>query len=86
MVETERKQLTKYRGVVSGKSGDKTIRVVVDYLTKHPMYGKIIKRRTIAHVHDENNEADTGDTVDIVKCRPFSKTKTWRLLKVVGQN
>ncbi len=84
MAETqERKMLRTYRGVVASKSGDKTIRVRMDYQTKHPKYGKILRRRTHAHVHDAENVAKVGDTVDICKCRPMSKTKTWRLIQVI---
>ena len=86
MPETERKKLVTYRGVVSSRSGDKTVRVVLDYLTKHPKYGKIFKRRTIAHVHDEKNRAQAGDTVEIAKCRPVSKSKNWRLLRVLNKD
>ncbi|MCH9023681.1 MAG: 30S ribosomal protein S17, partial [Planctomycetes bacterium] len=49
----------------------------------HPKYGKILKRRTNAHVHDEKNVAKLGDQVEICKCRPFSKTKNWRLVRVM---
>lgn len=80
---TERKPLTRYHGIVSRRSGDKTIRVEMNYLTRHPKYGKTLKRRTVAHVHDEKNEASVGDLVEITKCRPYSKTKTWRLLRIV---
>ena len=86
MTQTQRKHLNLYRGVVSRTSGDKTVRVVLDYLTRHPKYGKMLKRRTVAHVHDEKNEAQTGDLVEITKCRPMSKTKTWRLLRIVGKS
>ena len=83
MTVTERKALSRYRGIVASRSGDKSIRVQLDYQVRHPKYGKILKRRTIAHVHDEQNEANQGDLVEITKCRPYSKTKTWRLLCVV---
>lgn len=83
MTQKERKPLTTYKGVVASKSGEKTVRVTLEYQTKHPKYGKILKRRTRAHVHDESNVAQVGDTVEICKCRPMSKTKTWRLLKVI---
>ena len=83
MQQTKRKPVKPYRGVVSGVSGDKTVRVVLNYLTRHPKYGKILKRRTVAHVHDENNQAGSGDLVEIAKCRPYSKTKNWRLLRIV---
>ena len=83
MTTTERKPLTRYQGIVSGRSGDKTIRVEMNYLMRHPKYGKTLKRRTVAHVHDEKNEAHEGDLVEITKCRSYSKTKTWRLLRIV---
>ena len=70
-------------GVVASDKGDKTIKVVVNYQTKHPKYGKYLKRRTTLHAHDEKNEAKLGDTVEIAECRPMSKTKHHRLLKVV---
>jgi small subunit ribosomal protein S17 len=71
------------RAVVVSKSGDKSITVQIDYKVKHPMYGKYIKRRTKLGVHDENNVAGVGDTVDIVECRPISKSKSFRLVSVV---
>jgi len=70
-------------GVVASDKGDKTIKVVVAFQTRHPKYGKYLKRRTILHAHDEKNEAKEGDTVDIAECRPISKTKHHRLLRVV---
>ena len=73
------------RGVVVSKSGDKSVRVQIDYTVKHPMYGKFIKRRTKLGVHDPQNEAGIGDTVDITECRPISKSKSWRLVKVVSK-
>ena len=71
------------RAVVVSKSGDKSITVQIDYKVKHPMYGKYINRRTKLCVHDENNVADIGDTVDIVECRPMSKSKNFRLVSVI---
>jgi small subunit ribosomal protein S17 len=70
-------------GVVASDKGDKTIKVVVNYQTKHPKYGKFLKRRTVLHAHDERNEAREGDTVQIAECRPLSKTKHHRLLRIV---
>ena len=84
MVTGQRKTQRMYSGVVSRKSGQKTVRVVIDYLTRHPKYGKILKRRTMAHVHDANDQANVGDTVEICKCRPMSKTKSWRLVRIVS--
>ena len=65
------------------RQGHKTIKVVVDYQTRHPKYGKYLKRRTVLHAHDEKNEAKEGDTVEIAECRPLSRTKHHRLLRVV---
>ena len=83
MDATQRKAFSTSVGQVSSRSGDKSVRVVLDYLTKHPKYGKMLKRRTVAHVHDEANLAKVGDFVEIVKCRRMSKTKSWRLIRVV---
>jgi small subunit ribosomal protein S17 len=66
--------------VVSDKM-DKTITVLVERKVKHPLYGKIIVRSKKYHVHDENNEFRAGDTVTIEECRPYSKTKAWRVVK-----
>ncbi|HYV35058.1 MAG TPA: 30S ribosomal protein S17 [Gemmataceae bacterium] len=72
-------------GVVTSDKMTKTRRVEIPRLVKHARYGKYIRRRTICHVHDEQNESHTGDTVQIMETRPLSKTKTWRLLKVVSK-
>ena len=79
----ERSQLRTVVGVVASDKGNKTIKVVVNYQTKHPKYGKYLKRRTVLHAHDEKNEAREGDTVEIAECRPLSKTKHHRLLRIV---
>ncbi len=68
--------------VVSDKM-DKTITVLIERQVKHPLYGKFIKRSTKVHAHDESNECNAGDTVVVEQCRPLSKSKTWRLVKVV---
>lgn len=70
-------------GIVTSDKRDKTRRVEIPRLVKHATYGKYIRRRTICHVHDENNESKQGDTVEIVESRPYSKTKHWRLIRVV---
>lgn len=82
--KTERKPLvgTNFGTVVSDVR-DQTIKVVVDYRIKAPKYGKFVKRRSTFQVHDKNNEAKNGDLVEIAPCRPISKTKSWRLVKVV---
>ena len=79
----ERSQLRTVVGVVASDKGDKTIKVVVNYQTKHPKYGKYLKRRTVLHAHDETNDAKEGDTVEIAECRPLSKTKHHRLVRIV---
>src|SRR5580693_9311461 len=71
------------QGVVASDKGHKTIKVVVDYQARHPKYGKYLKRRTVLHAHDEKDEAKEGDTVEIAECRPLSKTKHFRLMKVL---
>jgi small subunit ribosomal protein S17 len=70
-------------GTVVSRSGDKSIRVMLDYRIKHPVYGKYINRRTKFGVHDDKNQAKVGDVVEITECRPMSKTKSWRLLRIV---
>ena len=70
-------------GVVASDKGNKTIKVVVEYQTKHAKYGKYLKRRTVLHAHDEKNDAKEGDRVEIAECRPLSKTKHHRLLRIV---
>jgi small subunit ribosomal protein S17 len=79
----ERSQMRTITGVVASDKGHKTIKVVVNYQTRHPKYGKFLKRRTVLHAHDEKDEAKEGDTVEIAECRPLSKTKHHRLLRIV---
>ena len=81
--KADRSQLRTVVGVVASDKGDKTIKVVVNYQTKHPKYGEFLKRRTVLHAHDEQNDAKEGDTVEIAECRPLSKTKHHRLVRVV---
>ncbi len=68
--------------VVSNKM-DKSITVLVERSVRHPLYNKYIKRSSKMHAHDESNECNEGDLVQIQQCRPLSKTKSWRLVKVV---
>jgi small subunit ribosomal protein S17 len=70
-------------GVVTSDKMNKTRRVEIPRLVKHPRYGKYIRRRTVCHVHDERNESRHGDMVEIMESRPYSKTKHWLLLRVV---
>ncbi|GIW74526.1 MAG: hypothetical protein KatS3mg103_1048 [Phycisphaerales bacterium] len=70
-------------GTVATAGRDKTIKVVVSYVARHPKYGKYVRRRTVLHAHDENNQAKVGDRVEVVPCRPISKTKSWRLSRIM---
>ncbi len=70
-------------GTVTSDKKAKTRTVVVEYQVRHPKYGKYLKRRTNYHVHDEANASKIGDTVEIANCRPISRTKSWRLVRVV---
>ena len=70
-------------GIVETDTRDKTRKVVVRYVARHPQYGKYVRRRTVLHVHDEHNESRTGDLVEVAQCRPISKSKQWRLVRVV---
>ena len=73
-------------GRVTSDGMIKTITVAVERRERHPRYGKIMKRITVCKAHDENNEARKGDRVQIVACRPLSKTKRWRLVKVLERS
>jgi small subunit ribosomal protein S17 len=76
-VETRQRTVT---GRVVSNGMDKTAAVAVERLVKHPVYGKFIRRTSKVLVHDENNEAQIGDTVEIAECRPLSKRKSWRIV------
>ena len=76
-MSTNPRQLT---GVVISDKADKTITVKVERKVKHPTYSKIMKRSTKVHAHDEENMAKVGDVVTVQECRPYSKSKTWKLL------
>ena len=67
-------------GIVTSNKADKTVTVKIERKVKHPLYGKVIKRATKVHAHDENNSASIGDIVSVKECRPLSKTKTWTLV------
>jgi small subunit ribosomal protein S17 len=73
-------------GVVTGDKTDKTRRVEIDRRVRHPLYGKYVRRRTVCHVHDEENASQLGDTVEIIECRPMSKLKRWKLVRVVAKS
>jgi len=73
-------------GLVTGDKTQKTRRVEIERLVRHPKYGKFLRRRTVCHVHDENNESQMGDTVEIIEAQPRSKTKRWDLVRVVAKS
>lgn len=79
----ETKQVKNKQATVVSRSGDKSITCQIDYKVKHPRYGKYMRRRTKLGVHDPMNQASLGDLVEIAECRPISKTKNWRLVKVL---
>lgn len=81
----ERKHRRMLTGIVASDVRNKTIKVLVEHLEKMPKYGKYLRRHTTLHAHDEKNEAKTGDRVEVTECRPLSKTKTWRLVRIVAR-
>jgi small subunit ribosomal protein S17 len=72
-------------GVVKSDKMNKSRRVEIERLVPHPVYGKFIRRRTVCHVHDENNDSHEGDTVEIIEAPPRSKLKRWDLLRIVSR-
>jgi small subunit ribosomal protein S17 len=68
--------------VVSNKMA-KTVTVLLERQVPHPLYGKIVRRSTKVHAHDENGQCKEGDVVRIAECRPLSKTKNWRVIEVL---
>ncbi len=86
MTEAPSKKVSGARvGVVESDGREKTRRVVIHYRSPHPKYGKYVSKRIVLHVHDENNESHVGDVVEVAPCRPISKTKSWRLMRIVEQ-
>ncbi len=83
MAQTERAQRRQRVGRVVSNRMDKSITVAVDRQVKHSIYGKYITKTTKYMAHDENNEANIGDKVQIMSTRPLSKRKSWRLIEVV---
>lgn len=71
------------QGIVSSDKPNKTITVTIEHTFKHPKYKKYIRRHSKVTAHDEENNAQMGDSVEIMECRPLSKTKRWRLIKVL---
>jgi len=73
-------------GVVTSDKMNKTRRVEISRLVQHPMYGKFLRRKTVCHVHDDENDSHLGDTVEIIECPPRSKSKRWELVRVVSKS
>lgn len=84
-VKNERGKPNQVVGVVVSDKMDKTISVKVSRMVKHKRYGKYIRRSSVFKAHDEGNAAKAGDTVLITESRPLSKSKSWKLSKVVTQ-
>jgi small subunit ribosomal protein S17 len=80
---TETKNTRTLTGRVVSDKMDKTVTVLVERRVTHPMYGKVMTRSRKYHAHDEKNEFHEGDVVLIEECRPISRTKTWRVAKLV---
>lgn len=70
-------------GVVTSRTGDKSVKVTFFYKIAHPAYAKEVKRKTVVHAHDENNECGLGDKVEIMETRPLSKLKRWRVVRIL---
>ena len=70
-------------GVVSSDTRNKTVGVDVERLVRHPLFGRVIKKKSRLVAHDDNNEAKIGDLVEVMETRPISKTKRWRLTRII---
>ncbi|MCH2116181.1 MAG: 30S ribosomal protein S17 [Pirellulales bacterium] len=73
-------------GVVTSAKSDKSRRVEIERLVRHSKYGKYLRRRTVCHVHDETNQSNHGDVVEILEVPPRSKMKRWDLIRVVAKS
>ena len=84
MSTTERQNRRKTLiGFVTSRMGDKSVKVTVPYKTPHPLYHKVINRKTVVHVHDEKNETKVGDKIEVMETRPISRLKRWRVIRVI---
>lgn len=81
--QTRNKRKT-LQGVVSSRSGSKSVKVAIAYRIPHPRYTKVINRMTVVHAHDENDECKAGDKVEIMETRPLSKLKRWRVVSITA--
>lgn len=78
----ERNRRKVLSGVVTTRTGDKSVKVTYEYKIRHPLYVKEVKRKTVVHAHDEKNECGVGDKVQIMETRPLSKLKRFRVVEV----
>ena len=80
--DTRNKRKT-IQGFVTSRSGNKSVKVTIPYKTPHPLYHKVINRKTVVHAHDEKNETKVGDKIEIMETRPISRLKRWRIVSIV---
>lgn len=81
----ERNRRRTVSGEVTSDRMDKTITVTVERLVQHPMFGKTLRKSYVCYAHDEKREAKRGDRVELMESRPLSRTKHWRLVRVVSK-
>ncbi|MFP4281681.1 MAG: 30S ribosomal protein S17 [Opitutales bacterium] len=79
----ERNRRKSITGTVTSRSGDKSVKVTYAYKIRHPLYVKEVKQKTVVHAHDEQNDANVGDRVEIMETRPLSKLKRFRIVRIV---
>ncbi len=82
-MNTERAERKVRSGKVTSDRRDKTISVTIERVVRHPLYGRVVRKRKKLMAHDEMNEARQGDLVEVMETRPLSKTKRWRLVKII---
>jgi len=83
MAEETRKTRKSLVGVVTSRSGDKSIKITYFYKVPHALYRKEIRRKTVLHVHDEKNECGIGDKIEVAETRPLSKMKKFRVVRII---
>tara|TARA_B110000014_G_scaffold256959_1_gene240811 strand:+ start:11160 stop:11426 length:267 start_codon:yes stop_codon:yes gene_type:complete len=81
----EEKNSKQKKGLVISSIRDKTLTVLIERTVTHPIYKKIIRKSSKLQVHDETNQSNKGDTVLVEECRPFSKTKSWKLVSIISK-
>ncbi|MBD3166723.1 30S ribosomal protein S17 [bacterium] len=70
-------------GMVTSDARDKTITVTIERQVRHPLYGRVVRRKAKLMAHDETNDAHVGDLVEVMETRPLSRTKRWRLTSII---